>query len=144
MKTINALIRKVLISTHTHLFLGSRFFQSPWNSFITLNLKFPDKHVNRLIYSYELAGRVDKFCVKDRTEVDMDYSSNPEVAKARINFFPSVFRVSRMACGSSQDGGGVGSKVLLELQLPAFATATAMPDLSHICERMNFWKLHAS
>ena len=76
--------------------------------------------------------------MKDRTEVDMDYSSNPEVAKARINFFPSVFRVSRMACGSSQDGGGVGSKVLLELQLPAFATATAMPDLSHICERMNF------
>ena len=43
-------------------------------------------------------------------------------------YFILFFRTAPLAYGSSQDKGRIG-----ELQLPVYATATATPDPSHIC-----------
>ena len=45
-----------------------------------------------------------------------------------IFFFPALFEAKPTAYGSSQ------AKVKLELQLPAYTTATATWDLSHVCD----------
>ena len=44
----------------------------------------------------------------------------------KFNFYFFCLRAVPAACGSSQAG------VKSELQMPAYATATAMPDLTHI------------
>ena len=125
------------VGTHSsHLQLKKRniknFSASSFNDFIRMSLPLHKRwNFNVRVIKYQRRVKIPQFfffsallLVKNVNKICLVVMN----FKAELTFFFFfLFRTLPKAYGSSQARGQI------ELQLPAYTTATAMPDLSHIC-----------